>query len=410
MSLIQDALKKVQGGPSVKPPLGGGVQYGRGRSSRSKWPWRLIGASVAAIILFFLVVKVPGLLLGRRLPAKPVRPVAVAPRGQAPSTSLPRPESTGSGQALVEPPAVSPVEPPKAAPPIHATAPLDRPAPRGVEGTSASSVEPLRAEPIPEERVAPRGEPGRTAPVQAGPPDGGPRVVVERPDPTAPVESDALSSAPQETAPRRTPHTVVDGKDRYHFNMGLFYQKQGQYAQAFAAYQKTIEVNPFYVEAYNNLGVLYKEVGEVDKAIQYYRRALVIDPNYVKAYNNLGVALIRQDKLTEATAAFEHAIQLNPKNLESYTNLGVIYRRLSRNPEAIRAFEAALSIDPEHAESHYNLALLLEGQGRVAEALVHYRRFVASAEPRHRSVVARVIAHIQLLGQGTASPSATQIK
>ena len=372
MSLIQDALKKVQGGPSARPPLGG-VQYGRGRSTRSKWPWRLIGASVAAVALLFFVVKVPGLLLGRRLPVRsvPAAPLAVSP-------------STGSGRSLVEPPAVSSVEPSEAVPPIRATL-------RG---------EPSRTAPILEERGA--------SPVQVGPPDGRPPRVVEKPDPTPPVEGDALSSAPQETAPKRTPHAVVDGKDRYHFNMGLFYQKQGQYAQAFAAYQKTVELNPFHVEAYNNLGVLYKELGEVEKAIQHYRRALAIDPNYVKAYNNLGVVLIRQEKLTEATAQFEHALELNPKNLESYTNLGVIYRRLSRTPEAIRAFESALSIDPEHAESHYNLAILLEGQGRIAEALAHYRRFVASAEPRHRSVVARVITHIQLLGQGTAGPSATR--
>jgi len=386
MSLIQDALKKVQGGPSVRPPLGG-VQYGRGRSSRSKWPWGLISASVAAIALLFFVVKVPGLLLGRRLPAKPVRSVPAAERGAQPTAPLavspppsPSPPVAARGEhgrtAHRVPPAVSPVEPSEAVPPIRATLP------------------------ILEERVA--------SPVQVGPPDGRPPRVVEKPDPTPPVEGDALSSAPQETAPKRAPRAVVDGKDRYHFNMGLFYQKEGQYAQAFAAYQKTVELNPFHVEAYNNLGVLYKELGEVEKAIQHYRRALAIDPNYVKAYNNLGVVLIRQEKLTEATAQFEHALELNPKNLESYTNLGVIYRRLSRIPEAIRAFESALSIDPEHAESHYNLALLLEGQGRIAEALAHYRRFVASAEPRHRSVVARVIAHIQLLGQGTAGPSATR--
>ena len=408
MSLIQEALKKVQGGPSARTPLGGGVQYGRGRPSRSRWPWRLIGASVAAVALLFFVVKVPGLLLGRRLPAKPVRsvpaaqtgaqptaPPAVDPStgsGQGPSAGLPRAESRGSGQSPVEPPAVSPVEPPEAAPPIRATL-------RG---------EPSRTAPIPEERVAP--------PVQVGPADSRPSRVGGKPDPTPPVEVDALSSGAQEAAPTRTRQPavspveppVVEGKDRYHFNMGLFYQKQGQYAQAFAAYQKTVELNPFHVEAYNNLGVLYKEVGEVDKAIQHYRKALAIDPHYVKAYNNLGVTLIRQGKLTEATAQFEHALELNPKNLESYTNLGVIYRRLSRMPEAIRAFEAALSIDPEHPESHYNLAILLEGQGRIAEALAHYRGFVASAEPRHRSVVARVIAHIQLLGQGTAGPAATR--
>src|SRR3990170_2675205 len=207
MSLIQDALKRVQGGPSARTPLGG-VQYGRGRPSRSRWPWRLIGASVAAVALLFFVVKVPGLLLGRRLPAKPVRSVPAAQTGAQPTA----------------PPAVSAVEPPEAAPPIRATLP------------------------IPEERVA--------NPAQVGPPDSRPSRVGEKPDPTPPVEVDALSSGAEEAAPTRTLRPVVEGKDRYHFNMGLFYQKQGQYAQAFAAYQKTVELNPFHVEAYNNLGVL----------------------------------------------------------------------------------------------------------------------------------------------------------
>ncbi|MGH7478887.1 MAG: tetratricopeptide repeat protein, partial [Candidatus Methylomirabilales bacterium] len=261
MSLIQDALKKVQGGPSARPPLGG-VRYGRGRSSRSKWPWGLISASVAAIALLFFVVKVPGLLLGRRLPAKPVRSVPAAERGAQPTAPLAAPPavspSASSGHSPAAPPAVSPSASSGRSP---------------VEPPAVSSVEPSEA--VPHIRATLRGEPSRTAPileervvspVQVGQPDGRPPRVVEKPDPTPPVEGDALSSAPQETAPKRTPHAVVDGKDRYHFNMGLFYQKQGQYAQAFAAYQKTVELNPFHVEAYNNLGVLYKELGEVEKA------------------------------------------------------------------------------------------------------------------------------------------------
>lgn len=137
-------------------------------------------------------------------------------------------------------------------------------------------------------------------------------------------------------------------------------------------------------------------------------RRLTQHPWFQRPVRRRDLILLFVHLATALTGGISHALELNPKNLESYTNLGVIHRRLGRMPEAIRAFEAALSIDPEHAESHYNLALLLEGQGRIPEAVAHYRRFVASAEPRHRSVVARVIAHIQLLGQGTANPSATR--
>src|SRR3990172_2191387 len=99
MSLIQEALKKVHGGPSARTPLGGGVQYGRGRPSRSRWPWRVTGASVAAVALLFFVVKVPGLLLGRRLPVKPVRSVPAVQTGAQPTPPPAVSPSTGSGQS-----------------------------------------------------------------------------------------------------------------------------------------------------------------------------------------------------------------------------------------------------------------------------------------------------------------------
>src|SRR3970040_1305300 len=178
MRLLQEGLQKVPGGPSARPPLGGGVQYGRGRPSRSRWPWRLIGASVAAVALLFFVVKVPGLLLGRRLPAKPVRSVPAAQTGAQPPAPPAVSPSASSGQSPVEPPAVSPAEPPSSSLPAGAAASSSSPsAARGEHGRTAHRVPPAgtavnppeappptRAPlPIPEERVAP--------PVQVGPPD-----------------------------------------------------------------------------------------------------------------------------------------------------------------------------------------------------------------------------------------------
>jgi type IV pilus biogenesis/stability protein PilW len=375
MSLIQDALKKIQGRQSVRSPVGVIRTRGGGFGSRKR-SRRLIGAAVAALVVLFGVVKLSPLLIPRRAIEAPV------PSPPAAATVL---RDTGAPITLPsrEGPSGAPVA--RSVPP----SPLPREAGDVVrEAVSVPETEVLRpAVPEPE-------PPSAKAAAIAGKE---PRTAAE-PGATHQGEADALS------APSARP--VVDGRDRYHFNMGLFYQRKGEYARAAEAYEKAVELNPFHVEAYNNLGVLYKEIGELDRAIVRYGKALAIDPTYVKAYNNLGVALVGQGKLEEATAQFERALELNPKNVESYTNLGVIYRRRNLIPDAHRAFQAALNIDPNHAESHYNLALVMEGQGRIPEAVEHYRRFLAYAEPRHRPVIARVISHIQRLTQGTGTASA----
>ena len=378
MSLIQDALKKIQGRQSVRSPVGVIRTRGGGFGSRRR-SRRLIGAGVAALVVLFGVFKLSPLLIPRRaaenpLPSPPAA-ATVTRDAAAPITLSSREGPSGELSARSLPPSPLPV--------------LPRDADDVVRGAgSVPETEVLRpAVPEPE-------RPSANAAAIAGKE---PRTAAE-PGATHQGEADALS------APSAKP--VVDGKDRYHFNMGLFYQRKGEYARAAEAYEKAVELNPFHVEAYNNLGVLYKEIGELDRAIVRYGKALAIDPTYVKAYNNLGVALVGQGKLDEATVQFERALELNPKNVESYTNLGVIYRRRNLIPEAHRAFQAALNIDPNHAESHYNLALVMEGQGRIPEAVEHYRRFLAYAEPRHRPVIARVISHIQRLTQGTGTASA----
>ncbi len=391
MSLIQEALKKAQGGPPrISLPLGG-PRYGRGRRTGiGRSAWRLLGAGTVGIVLLFLALRLPGSLIKTESASKPL-PLPVNQPTSAAST-----------------PASSPVV---EAPPSPAT---DDRRPSSVIGhRSTSGV--ASAEVSSSPRPLPRAVPVESLPVVERPEPAPPEKVISAPALRRPVEEARPNAAPGEKeAPPVQPaqetiiKPVVEGKDRYHFNMGLFYQKQREYARAFEAYQRAVELNPFHVEAYNNLGILYKEVGDLDKAIQHFRKAFGVDPNYEKAYNNLGVALIRQGQLEEAADAFERALTLNPRNLESYTNLGVIYRRQNRIPEAIRAFETALAINPEHAETHYNVALLFEAQGRIPEAITHYQRFVTHAQPQHRGMVAKVIAHIQQLTQGTVGTPATR--
>ena len=62
---------------------------------------------------------------------------------------------------------------------------------------------------------------------------------------------------------------------------------QGNLEGALESYQKAIDANPDYAEAFNNLGNIYKEMGNIDKSLELYQKALLIKPEYLEAQNNL---------------------------------------------------------------------------------------------------------------------------
>lgn len=65
----------------------------------------------------------------------------------------------------------------------------------------------------------------------------------------------------------------------------------GHLAEAMAAFQKAIEIEPNYVVAHNNLGVLHWHTGEVKEASECFKRALEIDPGHRDTILNLNEVL-----------------------------------------------------------------------------------------------------------------------
>ncbi|MDQ7085689.1 MAG: tetratricopeptide repeat protein [Sulfurovum sp.] len=69
-----------------------------------------------------------------------------------------------------------------------------------------------------------------------------------------------------------------------------------EYDKAIASYEKAIEINPKYDEAYCNMGNAYHHKKEYDKAIASYQKYLQINPNNSLAYSNLFELQLTQDE------------------------------------------------------------------------------------------------------------------
>ena len=71
----------------------------------------------------------------------------------------------------------------------------------------------------------------------------------------------------------------------------LAYSDLGQYERAIQDYNKAIQLNPNYAEAYNNRGWAYYCLKQYGKALKDFEKALELNPNFTLAKNNREVCL-----------------------------------------------------------------------------------------------------------------------
>ncbi len=96
---------------------------------------------------------------------------------------------------------------------------------------------------------------------------------------------------------------LLERRAREYREEGYRLQSAGDLRGALSFYQKTIEMDPFYVEAYNDIGVIYEKQGRIDDAKRLYKKAIEVNPNFMPAYANLAF-LYEQEGNTHKAAYY----------------------------------------------------------------------------------------------------------
>ena len=155
---------------------------------------------------------------------------------------------------------------------------------------------------------------------------------------TAPLAGGVHETKPSEREARGQSASVVieelDSDDWY--NLGLD-MEDTEPAQAPAAYQRSIALNPGNADAHVNLGRLYQGSGDVKRATRHYQLALNAAPDHQLASYNLGTVF---DELGEIDAA-------------------LAYYRMA----------------PDIPDAHYNLARIFELRGDEVATRRHMRNY-----------------------------------
>jgi len=156
-----------------------------------------------------------------------------------------------------------------------------------------------------------------------------------------------------------------------HFNIGLSHLREGRTSLALDEIQKAIRADPKNAYFYKALGVCYMQMRKYPDAATALRKSLQLNPYYVDARNDLGTALIlggkRDDGKAELLSAFNEPT--NPSPDLAARNLGQAYLEEKSFGEAASWFRSSLTRNGKLVDAHLGLAESLQGMGRPDEAL-----------------------------------------
>ena len=153
---------------------------------------------------------------------------------------------------------------------------------------------------------------------------------------------------------------------------GVSNENKGQYGQAIKDYNKAIEIDPAFAQAYSSRGVIYYSMDQYDQAISDYNKAIEINPNHAVFYSNRGLAYEKKGQYDQAISDYNKAIEINPKYPVSYSNRGLAYWMKGQYDRAISDYDKAIEMNPKDADVYYNRGLANDRKGRFDEAISDY--------------------------------------
>jgi hypothetical protein len=106
----------------------------------------------------------------------------------------------------------------------------------------------------------------------------------------------------------------------FYYHMGAAYLKNREFDQAISLFNKSLEINPKYAEAYETRGMVYSSREQYDEAIADFNKALEIDPRLAEVYFSRGRAYYFKGEYGKSWEDVKKALDLGYKIPAEFLN------------------------------------------------------------------------------------------
>lgn len=157
---------------------------------------------------------------------------------------------------------------------------------------------------------------------------------------------------------------------------GFCKEKLGRHADAIEASKKAVNLRPS-AESYFNIGLANYYLKQYRDAAESYRQSIKLDPyNAADAYYALGLVYRDWGRPDDEIQAYKQAIRLRQDYTSAYERLGSRYLKSKKYPEAIDVFKQISVLKPGDANAPNSMGEAYLEMGKLPEAVEAFRQAI----------------------------------
>ena len=161
------------------------------------------------------------------------------------------------------------------------------------------------------------------------------------------------------------------------FRDGLSFLSKDDCEKALPYFEKAVESDNRYAEAWAQSGFCNEKLGRHSEALEASKKAVNLRPS-AESYFNIGLASFYLKQYKEAAEAYRQSIKLDPYNsADAYYALGLVYRDWGKADDEIYAYKQAIRLRPDYTGAYERLGSRYMKSKKFNEAVEVFRQLAA---------------------------------
>src|SRR5919106_4453639 len=162
-----------------------------------------------------------------------------------------------------------------------------------------------------------------------------------------------------------------------YFRDGLSFLSKDDCEKALPYFEKAVESDSSYAEAWAQSGFCNEKLGRHAEALEASKKAVNLRPS-AESYFNIGLASFYLKQYKESAEAYRQSIKLDPYNSsDAYFALGLVYRDWGKADDEIHAYKQAIKLRPDYTGAYERLGSRYMKSKKFNEAVEVFRQLAA---------------------------------
>lgn len=165
-------------------------------------------------------------------------------------------------------------------------------------------------------------------------------------------------------------------------SLAFVYSASKQHGKATLQLKLLLKNNPNHAQTHYNLANSLYEQKLYDEAIEHYNKTIHLEPKFVEPYIHCGIAYRMQKNYDAATASLHQALDLDKANARAFYVLGMVYVDMGDINRALHCLECATGLAPNQTDYRASFAKILEKGSLDYDAGLQYH-LACESNPKH---------------------------